>query len=85
MIDVPSRTRRFAGLVFVTLISAAPVRAQASQPDPLLDRLIGTWVLRGTIAGQETVHDMTCRWVLGAEYVEIHEVSREKTPSGTPA
>lgn len=84
MIEVPSRVRRLAGLVLVTLISAAPVRAQASQPDPLLDRLIGTWVLRGTIAGQETVHDVTCKWVLGAEYVEIREVSREKTPNGAP-
>jgi hypothetical protein len=58
--------------------------AQTAQPDPLLDRLIGPWVLRGTIAGKQVVHDVTCNWVLGAEYVEIREVSREKAPSGAP-
>ena len=77
--------KRAAGLALITILGAAPVHAQASPPDPLLDRLVGTWVLRGTIAGQETVHDVTCRWVLNSEYVEIREVSREKAPSGTPA
>ena len=76
--------RRAACLAFVALHVAAPLSAQAAQPDPLLDRLIGTWVLRGTIAGEQVVHDVTCRWVLGAEYVEIHEVSRAKTPNGAP-
>jgi hypothetical protein len=64
---------------------ATPVQAQSVQPDSLLNRLVGTWVLRGTISGEQVVHDVTCKWVLGAGYVEIHEVSRQKTPGGTPA
>lgn len=76
--------RRVAGLALITLLSAAPLQAQATQPDSLLNRLIGTWVLRGTIAGRQVVHDVTCKWVLGEEYVEIHEVSREKTSNGAP-
>jgi len=67
------------------LLSVLPLHAQASQPDSLLDHLIGHWVLRGPMAGREVVHDVTCRWVLNSEYVELHEVSRDRTAAGTPA
>ena len=77
-------SKRNVSLALITLLSALPLHAQASQPDPLLDRLVGTWVLRGTIAGQPVVHDVTCKWVLGAAYVEMREVSREKAPNGSP-
>jgi hypothetical protein len=53
--------------------------------DPLLERLIGTWVLRGTIAGKETTHDVVAEWVLGHEYVRLHEVAREKDGKGNAA
>jgi hypothetical protein len=46
---------------------------------------VGTWVLRGAIAGQQTVHDVTFNWLLGREYVQMHEVSRARAPNGTPA
>jgi hypothetical protein len=67
------------------LLLASPLRAQPAQPDSLLNHLIGRWVLRGPMAGNEVVHDVTFQWVLGGEYVEMHEVSRERTPAGTPA
>jgi hypothetical protein len=53
--------------------------------DPLLDRLTGHWVLHGTLAGKETTHDVAADWVLGHEYVRLHEVSREKNRDGQPA
>ena len=53
--------------------------------DPLLDRLTGHWVLHGTLAGKETTHDVAAEWVLGHEYVRLHEVSREKNRDGQPA
>ena len=62
------------------LCSPAPLFAQALHPDSLFPRLVGNWVLRGTIARQQTV-----KWLLGREYVEMHEVSRERAPNGTPA
>ena len=66
-------------------LAAAPLIAQQPlEPDPLLDKLTGTWVLRGTIAGQQVVHDVTARWVLGNEYVELREVSRTRAKSGQP-
>ncbi len=64
--------------------AAAPPVAQTLQPDSLLSHLIGRWVLRGFMAGKDVVHDVTFRWVLGGEYVEMHEVSRERTPARTP-
>ena len=53
--------------------------------DQLLDHLPGNWVLQGTIAGKDTTHDVTAEWVLGHQYVRIHEVSREKNSQGLPA
>ena len=70
-----------AGLVIVTGVSAAPPTFQ----DDLLDRMTGTWVLRGTIAGKQTTHDVVCEWVLGHEYVRFSEVSREKDATGHTA
>lgn len=69
----------------LALLVGAPLHAQVVQRDSLLERLIGTWVLRGSMAGQNVVHDVTCAWVLGGEYVQMTEVSRERTPSGAPA
>jgi hypothetical protein len=47
--------------------------------------MVGVWVLEGTIAGKETVHDVHAQWGLSHEYVELHEISREKNESGAPS
>jgi hypothetical protein len=75
----------FRALPFLLL--ATRLSAQTSAPsDSLLDHLIGHWVLQGPMAGQPSVtHDVSFEWVLNKEYVVMHEVSREKTASGTPA
>jgi hypothetical protein len=52
--------------------------------DELLGHLAGTWILRGTIAGEETTHDIVAEWVLGHYYMRLREVSREKTEEGAP-
>lgn len=73
-------------LAAATICAAAPpLAAQAPRPDPLLDHLVGHWVLEGRMAGKQTVHDLTFQWVLGGEYLQMHEVSRERTAAGTPA
>lgn len=66
----------FCLLACSTVCQAAPVK------DPLLERLVGTWVLRGTIAGKQTTHDVVAEWILGHEYLHIHEISREKDDKG---
>jgi hypothetical protein len=65
--------------------SPAALGAQQLPPDSLFSRLVGHWVLRGTIARQQTVHDVDFDWLLGREYVQMHEVSRERAPNGAPA
>ncbi len=77
--------KKTAGLTMLLLLAAAPLPAQGLPADSLFDRLIGHWVLRGTISRQSTTHDVTFAWVLGREYVQMHEVSRERAANGTPA
>ena len=74
-----------AGLLL--LFAASPLFAQAAPaPDPLLDHLVGHWVLEGSMArSPHVVHDVTAEWVLGHEYVRVHKVSRERAANGAPA
>jgi len=70
-------------LLFV-LISPVTVKSQqVSQPDSLLNKLAGKWVLTGTIEGQKTIHDVDAKRVLNGQYVQIKEVSREKDEKET--
>ena len=81
-----------ASFVLILPLAIAPVRAEppqarSSSPDSqreLLERMTGHWVLRGTIGKQQTTHDIDAAWVLDKEYVQIHEVSREKNADGKP-
>jgi hypothetical protein len=50
----------------------------------LLERLGGSWVLRGTLAGKTTTHDVTGAWILDGLYLQLHEVSRETDAGGKP-
>jgi hypothetical protein len=51
----------------------------------LLDRMVGKWVLTGTIGGEETTHDVDAEWLLNREYLRLHEVSRARDSKGAPA
>ena len=60
--------------------------AQNTTPsDTLLDHLTGKWLLKGTIAGAKIEHDVTVSWVLGHQYIQLKETSRERQPDGTPS
>ena len=74
-------TYRFLGLGFLL---SCYVLAQPLQ-DPLLDHMVGKWVLQGTIGGKTTTHDIVAEWVLGHQYMRIQEVSREKDARNQPA
>ncbi|MBN2071636.1 MAG: DUF1579 family protein [Candidatus Krumholzibacteriota bacterium] len=50
----------------------------------MLDQLVGKWLMQGTIAGNETRHDIEAKWVLGHYYLQLNEVSREMTVDGEP-
>jgi hypothetical protein len=74
-------------LIVTAMFASAPMSLSA-QPapfqDPMLDHMVGKWVLRGTIEGAQTTHDVDVEWVLGHEYLRLHEVSREKAANAQP-
>jgi hypothetical protein len=77
--------RLFRVVLCLALCPTAFVRAQQKPLDsPLLDHLVGKWVLHGEVAGQQTTHDVEAGWVLHHQYLEIREVSREKDQNGKP-
>ena len=77
--------KTYAHVLVLLTLAALPLQAQGLPADSLFGHLVGRWVLQGTIAHQQTTHDVTFEWLLGHEYVQMHEVSRERTPNGSPA
>jgi len=81
-----ARLFRHCGLVFGCLIFTGPVLAQqATFHDSLLDHLAGHWILDGMLAGRHATHDVSADWVLEHQYLEFHEVARDKKKDGEPA
>jgi len=74
--------KRTLGTLAILLGSLAAFAQQPPVVSPLLDHLTGHWVLRGTIAGKPTTHDVDAEWVVQHHYVRIHEISREKDAKG---
>ncbi|MDX2064260.1 MAG: hypothetical protein SFX74_00815 [Fimbriimonadaceae bacterium] len=87
-------------LPFVTTIfglalavgAPSPASAQVSKkpgakpnPEFLMAKMTGKWVMRGTINDEKVTHDVTVDRILNRQYVRIHEISREKDASGKPA
>jgi hypothetical protein len=75
---------KFPTLCFVVLFATPAFSQQAKFHDPLLDHLVGHWVLEGKIARGPATHDVSAAWTLAHQYLEIHEVSREKNKDGAP-
>ncbi len=76
--------KTLAGLLCI-LFSASAFSQSPATHNGLLDHLAGQWVLQGTIAGKETTHDVSADWVLRHQYLQMHEVSREKDSTGQAA
>lgn len=68
-------------------IPCSAVAQSSKKPDPefLMEKMIGKWVMRGTIGGEKVVHDVVVDRILNKQYVRIHELSREKDAAGKPA
>jgi hypothetical protein len=77
--------RLLVALVFAFLIvPVALAQSQASSaPGALLDKMIGHWVMTGTISRKPVTHDVYIDWVLNRQYIRIHEVSRDKDGGGS--
>lgn len=77
-----------AGCVQTQALRTSPpgeTAANASRSEAMLSRLVGRWLLTGTIAGETAVHDVDAEWTLQRNYVRINEVSREQGDNGLPA
>ena len=71
--------------LLVVLLQTRSLVAQPSAADyTLLERLGGSWILRGTLAGKVTTHDVTAAWILDGLYLQLHERSRETDAKGKP-
>jgi hypothetical protein len=70
----------------LVLLSLTPIPVLAQQPirDSLLEHMTGKWLLQGTVDGKETTHDIVAEWVLGHQYIQIKEVSREINAESKP-
>jgi len=72
-------------LAFASLFVPAGLAQSQATPEALLDKMTGHWVMTGTVGKQRTTHDVDVDWVLKREYIQIHEVSREKDSDGSIA
>jgi hypothetical protein len=72
----------FKIILLVNFITLSVLAQQTTFQDSLLDRMTREWVLSGTIAGKETTHDINVEWVLAHQYIQLHEISREKDSTG---
>jgi hypothetical protein len=72
-------------VLLIIVLSPGNVKSQQlSQPDSLLNNMIGEWTLNGIIDGKKTTHDIVVNRVLNGQYVQIKEMSREKDLTGKP-
>jgi hypothetical protein len=77
--------RRLLAVFFAFCLQAGSLVAQPSAANhALLERLGGSWVLRGTLAGKATTHDVAAAWILDGLYLQLHERSRETDAKGKP-
>jgi hypothetical protein len=72
----------FLGMSLLLTVVPELTAQENSFQDDLLEHKIGTWVMTGTIGGQEITHDLEIEWVLAHQYVRIHEISRELDSTG---
>ncbi len=79
-----SLNRNVFVILTAILLTATAAAQQPPLSSPLLDHLLGHWVLRGEIAGKQTTHDVDADWVIQHHYLRLHEVSREKDAKGQP-
>lgn len=82
--------RRLLLVLGITLFAAFAQAAGEPPPDvataahAVLEKLVGHWVLTGTISRQQTTHHVDAEWILQDNYVRLAETSRERDANGKP-
>lgn len=70
-------------LTVVSAHASTPAE-EGGQAQELLGRLVGRWVMTGTMGRRSTVHDVEGAWALQHHYVRLIETSRERGDNGLP-
>ncbi|MBV9669451.1 MAG: hypothetical protein JOZ43_00720 [Acidobacteriales bacterium] len=86
--DLKQILSRLSKSASVGVVLASLTLAGQQQPPPqqqLLDRLQGHWVLKGRLGTKQVTHDVIGHWILNNEYLQLHEISREKGKTNSPA
>jgi hypothetical protein len=76
---------KIAALALSLLSMAAVQQSETDAAAALMNHLVGLWTMTGTLGGKQTIHDVHVNWVLKREYLQFHEVSRERGADGGPA
>ena len=64
---------KFIGVALALSLSACA--QESGFQDDLLDSFVGNWVLSGQIAGDDVIHHVDARWVLGHQYFQFEETT----------
>ena len=67
-----------AAFMFVAMASA---QQPPAWQDDLVEHFAGMWKLEGTVAGRPAHHKVTAQWVLGHQFLEIHEQTAADAPA----
>lgn len=78
------KLQRLLMFLFLVCLSLSLQAQHNLASDALLDRLSGKWLLTGLMDGKQVKHDINADWVLGHEYFQIKETSREREADGRP-
>ena len=78
-------TMRTVSMISVALLSSVPAQVHAQRPasagvDSLLQRLVGTWEMAGTVRGKPQTYRLEAARTIRDKYVELH-----MTDVGQPA
>jgi len=73
------------GVILFACISSLTAQRPLPWQDDLADKLTGNWNLEGTVMGRSAHHRIQAQWVLGHQFVEIHESALGLLPSVGPS
>ena len=84
-----------AGVALLTCV-LLPLSAAQEQPaaldgpkvilqDPLLDKMVGSWKVGGTIRGRTAEQSVEAQWVLNHQFLQVHEKGVPDSKNAGPA
>lgn len=69
-------------VLFLAFVSGlAYAQSPAAWHDDLVDHLAGNWKMEGPVMGRQGHHDVHAEWVLGHQFLRVHEITSSDAPS----